>query len=339
MPGTSSPAATGRRPGCAARSSARQLGDQADDRLGRVRSPSSGVGVRRSPSTRPSASTIADLVSVPPTSKASTTSPGPRGAGAASGVVGHGRQPPRMTERVRLRGLVGVEAPGQCPGEGHALGAHEFGHRVERAGLEAGAGGGDLVGEPGGRFAEVPGDPARRRDRDRAVPVLHRGVRLGPRLRGLAHLERRLVGEADGPAAAEERELLGVDERGVELLGDRGPGVGDRPVEVLAERGAEEGQRGGREAGLHDRLLVGERQGHRVVDEVDERRGRVADDADRAHAPPQLARRGRAPRWWCPSGSARPRRRSRGRRRPRMPRTRRSRHDRPPRAATRTTAR
>ena len=49
-----------------------------------------------------------------------------------------------MTERVRLRGRVGVEAPGQRPREGHALGAHELGHRVERAGLESGAGRGDL---------------------------------------------------------------------------------------------------------------------------------------------------------------------------------------------------
>ena len=99
------------------------------------------------------------------------------------------------------------------------------------------------------------------------MAVLHRRIGLGPRLGGLTHLERRLVREPDGPAAAEEGELLGGDQLGVQRLGDGATGVGHGRVEILAERCAQERERGGGEAGLHDRSLVGERQHHDVIDQ------------------------------------------------------------------------
>lgn len=95
------------------------------------------------------------------------------------------------------------------------------------------------------------------------------------------------MGEPDRPAAAEEGVLLGARQFRREFFGHRALGVGDRTAQVFAERRAEERERGRRESGLHDRLLVGERQQHGFVDEADERRGCVADDADGAHATAQ----------------------------------------------------
>ena len=46
------------------------------------------------------------------------------------------------------------------------------------------------------------------RNRQRAVPIVHRGIGLAPRLRGFAHLEGGLVCQADGPARAATRAML-----------------------------------------------------------------------------------------------------------------------------------
>src|SRR5207247_8708891 len=84
---------------------------------------------------------------------------------------------------------------------------------------ERGAGGGDLAGEPVRYGAEGPPRPAGGGDGDRAVPVLHRGVRLAPEPGRLAALERRFVGEADRPAGTEEADLLD----GARIERQRGP--------------------------------------------------------------------------------------------------------------------
>jgi hypothetical protein len=94
------------------------------------------------------------------------------------------------------------------------------------------------------------------------------------------------VGEADGPPATEERILLCADEVGVELLGDRPLRVGDSGIQVFTERRAEERECGGRETRLHDGTFVRERKGDGVVDQVDEGRGGITDDPDRAHSTP-----------------------------------------------------
>ena len=187
-------------------------------------------------------STRADFVSVPPTSKASTGLAGAeRAPSRRRSHGGHSRS--RMTERVRLRGGRG-RGPWRGRGRGRRAGrgrARPSGRACPpRTGPRCAA---TSAASPSGGVAEVPGDPAGCGDRDRAVAVLHGRVRLGPRLRGLAHLERGLVGEPDGPAAAEEGELLGVDELGVELLGDGARGVGDG-----AGRGPRRARRGGTRA-------------------------------------------------------------------------------------------
>ena len=135
------------------------------------------------------------------------------------------------------------------------------------------------------------------------MAVLLGRVRLGPRLGGLAHLQRRLVGEADGPARAEEGVLLGGDELVVEVLLDRGGGLVDHGGEVVPEGGADERERGRGEPRLHHRPLVRERQPDRGVDQVDQRRLRVADDAD---GPGAGTRRAQAVEQLAPSAPARP---------------------------------
>ena len=54
-----------------------------------------------------------------------------------------------------MAGRVGIEAPGLGDGHGEALGAHEFGERVEAAGDPPGSGPADLLGESLGRLADA----------------------------------------------------------------------------------------------------------------------------------------------------------------------------------------
>ena len=67
-----------------------------------------------------------------------------------------------------------------------------------------------VVEQPSSGGPERPDDGARAGDADRAVAVLEGGVGLGPRLGRLAQLQRRLAGQPDGPAAAEERPPVGL---------------------------------------------------------------------------------------------------------------------------------
>jgi hypothetical protein len=83
MPGTRTPAAAGAASGCSLRiRSARRASSSAI--VGGVRRAPLGVGVRRSARRCPSASNSADLMSVPPTSNASTAAPAPMVAGDGS---------------------------------------------------------------------------------------------------------------------------------------------------------------------------------------------------------------------------------------------------------------
>ena len=135
-------------------------------------------------------------------------------------------------------------------------------------------------------FAEHPGHGPRRGDADRAVPVLHRRVGLGPGQRGLGHLQPGLVGQPDGPAAAEEGELGVVQDAVGQRLGDAALGVGDDLLQVEGGAGlrgdvcSEQGQRGGRETRLHDRLLIGEVQDDGRVGQRRSRSLRVGDHRD-----------------------------------------------------------
>ena len=133
-----------------------------------------------------------------------------------------------------------------------------MGHRIPLRGHQFRAGRGHFLAEALGDRAEHPGEAPRLGDGDGAVAVLHRRVRLGPRLGGLAELQAGLVGEPDGPAGAQERDLVGVDPALGELGVQRELGVGGGRGDVMAERGAEVGQGAGGETGLDHGLLVGE---------------------------------------------------------------------------------
>ena len=170
-------------------------------------------------------STRAALMRVPPTSTAATTSD--TSAMPYSARAGR-RQDHRSGQVARV---VGVEVA--LPGlrEAEPVHPHELGQRVDVAVLEVRA---------GRRAPAPPGPPAPRRTPrwpgpaaamlDRAVPVLHRRVGLGPELGRLAQLEGGLLGQPDGPAAADEGHLLGVGQPGQALrlvLGQHRPGVRD----------------------------------------------------------------------------------------------------------------
>ncbi len=207
-------------------------------------------------------------------------------AGRALGgrALGGGHdQPVSTTERVRLRGAVGVEAQRQGPGHGDPLHRDELDQRVPVIGDPGRPRGGDVVGETGGRLAEHPDRTVRGGDGDRAVPVVHRRVGLRPAGRRLAELQRRLVGEAHGPTPAEERALLGRGPGGIER---RGHGLGGRlgqPFHVAAPGGPEEQQRAGGEPGLDHRLLVGEGQVDHTIGQLGGRRAQITEDDGGRH--------------------------------------------------------
>ena len=96
------------------------------------------------------------------------------------------------------------------------------------------------------------------------------------------------MGEAHGPAAAEERELLGVDEGGVELLGDRAA----RASAIAASRSSPSEARKSASAVVANRVCTTERSSAngRVTDSSTRPTSGevgVADDADGAHATAQ----------------------------------------------------
>ena len=106
--------------------------------------------------------------------------------------------------------VVGVQAPLLGDGDGEPLHPDQFGQRVGVGRRLQAAGRRDVVGQPRGSVAEHPGDP---------VPPV---MLIGPcrySIAGYASVQAPaasrifsagLLGEADGPAAAEEGELLGA---------------------------------------------------------------------------------------------------------------------------------
>ncbi|CAM5409176.1 hypothetical protein STANM309S_06393 [Streptomyces tanashiensis] len=171
---------------------------------------------------------------------------------------------------------VGVEAAPVREGDREPLGADQGRDRVDRVGGEQGAGGLHFLAETGGGGTEAADQARPVADADRAVAVLHRRVRLRPGAGHFAQLERRLVGEADGPAGAEEGELAAPLPGGGQLLVQDEFRVGDRGAEVQPEPGAQELQGGGGEPGLDDGAFVGEAE---VDDPLGEPPGRAVGDA------------------------------------------------------------
>ena len=118
-------------------------------------------------------------------------------------ALGEDDRPGQVARPVR------VEPRGLGEGDRRALGEDERGERVEVVATAVAPAARTLSRTPS---AGAPNDQTTRPgagDADRPVAVLEDRVGLGPRLRRLAQLERGLVREADGPAAAEERPLVG----------------------------------------------------------------------------------------------------------------------------------
>src|ERR1035437_4053364 len=284
-PGTRSPADCGWTSGWSMRSS-RASSPIRVTTAPAVLSPSIGVRTRTTSRMLPTSSTRAAFMSVPPTANASTALPAPSdGAGCpAAGELTNLRVKDHGTGEVAR--LVGVEPGAACALQGHPLRPDQVGHGIDGTVLVVRARRSDVGHEALGCCPEHPRDPAGRRDRNRTVAILLGRVRLGPRLRGLAHLEGGLVGEADRPARAQE----GVLRRCDELLGQLGchglACIRDGARDVLTQRGSKEGEHGRGETRLHHGLLVGKRKLHDVVDKIDQGRVRVPDQGDRADAAP-----------------------------------------------------
>ena len=115
----------------------------------------------------------------------------------------------RVTERMmdldRWRGWSGSRPPWPGLGQAQPVHPHELGERVDGPALEARAGAAHLLRQARRAPRRAPRRPGPGGDADRAVPVLHRGVGLGPELGRLAQLEGGLRGQPDGPAATRRR--------------------------------------------------------------------------------------------------------------------------------------
>src|SRR3974390_1379805 len=94
---------------------------------------------------------------------------------------------------------VGIETAAGRAFEREAVHAYEVDERVESVIDNHGASDFDLRDQAFGRVAEHPDERSRLGQRNRAVPVFHRGVALAPRLRGFAELQRGLVRETARP--------------------------------------------------------------------------------------------------------------------------------------------
>ena len=130
------------------------------------------------------------------------------------------------------------------------------------------------------------------------MPVLHRGVALGRGERRLAQLERRLVGEPDGPAAAEEHEPVAGDggrdrsrSSRVGRLREQRLCLRCNGCHVVPVRLAEHREHRGGEPGLDDGALVGEAEHDRVAGRVEDRAFGDGDDRDARRRRSQLAQR------------------------------------------------
>ena len=128
----------------------------------------------------------------------------------------------RTTERVRLRGRSGSSpaASASATPVRWARMSEASGSRSSATAMAPAAR--TLSSSASSADPEEPHRGARAGDADRAVAVLEGRVRLGPRLGGLAQLQRRLAGQPDGPAAAEERPAVGLAGRDRERRVERG---------------------------------------------------------------------------------------------------------------------
>jgi hypothetical protein len=116
--------------------------------------------------------------------------------------------------------MVGIEPARPRERESDAVDEHEVGEWVPVSLDDEGARRANVCDQVGVDVTEGPDDGVRVGERDRAVPVLERGIRLGRNEGRLAQLQRRLVRESDRPPAAEEDE-------GVRRLAARGKAVGE----------------------------------------------------------------------------------------------------------------
>jgi hypothetical protein len=186
----------------------------------------------------------------------------------------------RQTTTITACGPAPVEAAGPGELEGDQVHPDQLGQRVGAARPGQAAGRRDVVEQPLGSGPEQPHDAAGVGHGDRAVPELHRGIGLGPHGRRLAQLERRLVGQAVGPAGAEEGELAGGQQFPGDGLGEhalrRGGGRGD----VVPEVRAEQGELGGGKPGLDHGLFVGEGEFDDLVGGEAHRGPRVRGDSE-----------------------------------------------------------
>jgi hypothetical protein len=181
-----------------------------------------------------------------------------------------------------VAGPVRVEAPGPRHGQSQPLREDQARHRVGGGLDEQRSGAANLVGEVTRQPVERPHERARAGGGDRPVQVLHGWIGLAPRAGGLAKLERRLGRKADGPAPSQEDDV--VQAIGTWQRGEQDPLRGlDRRLEVVPAVRPPQRERAGGEAGLHDRLLVGELQEHGSARRPHDRRAGHGGDRHRRH--------------------------------------------------------
>ena len=92
------------------------------------------------------------------------------------------------------------------------------------------------------------------------MAVLHRRVGLAPGPEDLPELERRLAGDRGSHSTTEEHELLHRLRPVWKGFAEETLGAPGGRFDVPAVHAEEKRERGRREAGLHNRMLVGERE-------------------------------------------------------------------------------
>ena len=145
------------------------------------------------------------------------------------------------------------------------------------------------------------------------MAVVHRGIRLAPRLRGLAHLECRFVGEPDGPARAEVDEVFvsdGIDGRRTVTACSQSAMARDRscPRPARSSANAVVGKRVCTTLDSSAKCKVTS-----CSTSVDKRSASHGGQHDLGRRRRERVPRRRS-RWWCPIGSSPARCRSDGRR-------------------------
>ena len=162
--------------------------------------------------------------------------------------------------------MVGIQAARLGHAHDRALDQHQLHHRIELGLADRRADGPHVLRQPvPSRVAQDPHQRPRAGQADRAVAILHRRVGLRVHPGGLPCLQRRLVGQPDRPARAQEH---GVVERPrvhrQRARQEASSLVGDR-TDVVAQAGPQHRQDRGGEPRLDHRAFVGERQHQPVV--------------------------------------------------------------------------